>query len=114
MQPEEGAAEVSRREVALAGLAALSLAAVRPAQAGLLGGPSDNDIYSSDTVRAVLGPAAQAGASSITAAKATCSLNIANTMAAMQVAHACSLGRALPCLIHLWLALSCLVCCHLC
>eukprot|EP00891_Asterochloris_glomerata_P009853 jgi/Astpho2/9853/Aster-03815 len=48
-QREQGAAEVSRREVALAGLAAISLAAVRPAQAGLLGGPSDNDIYSSDT-----------------------------------------------------------------
>ena len=59
MQQEQGAAEVSRREVALAGLAALSLAAVRPAQAGLLGGPSDNEIYSSDTVSAVLGPAAR-------------------------------------------------------
>ena len=65
MQQEQGAAEVSRREVALAGLAALSLAAVRPAQAGLLGGPSDNEIYSSDTVSAVLGPAARAGALSI-------------------------------------------------
>ena len=58
MQQEQGAAEVSRREVALAGLAALSLAAVRPAQAGLLGGPSDNDIYSSDTVSAVQEPPA--------------------------------------------------------
>lgn len=61
--------------MALAGLAAISLAAVPPAQAGLLGGPSDNDIYSSDTVSAVVRPAARARASSISATKATCSLH---------------------------------------
>ena len=95
MQREQGAAEVSRREVALAGLSALSLAAVRPAQAGLLGGPSDNEIYSSDTVSAVLGPAPLVGASSILASKQLPPCFATNSMVPTQVAHACSLGRGL-------------------
>ena len=41
---------VSRREAALAGLGALLLLPVGSAQAGLLGGPDKNEVYTADTV----------------------------------------------------------------
>ena len=43
-------ASVSRREAALAGLGALLLLPVGSAQAGLLGGPDKNEVYTTDTV----------------------------------------------------------------
>ncbi len=43
-------ASVSRREAALAGLGALLLLPVGSAQAGLLGGPDKNEVYTADTV----------------------------------------------------------------
>lgn len=44
------AVSVSRREAALAGLGALLLLPVGSAQAGLLGGPDKNEVYTADTV----------------------------------------------------------------
>jgi len=44
-------ASVSRREAALAGLGALLLLPVGSAQAGLLGGPDKNEVYTADTVK---------------------------------------------------------------
>lgn len=43
------AVSVSRREAALAGLGALLLLPVGSAQAGLLGGPDKNEVYTADT-----------------------------------------------------------------
>ncbi len=42
--------QVSRRDAALAGLGALLLLPVGSAQAGLLGGPDKNEVYTADTV----------------------------------------------------------------